>query len=177
MKFTPQAAILTTASLLLGSGTGSSTSSNTSGPPVRRIWMAFMANVLPAIIAGIDSPGTGRIRGCRIPHALTHSTKRSDRNRQELERAIFDGASGRWPGSQRPVRPISLGLGRRRRRLFGRVRLFADQTLLQLLELLLLLGSQFGGDPGTKLLAHFAAELTAEQQEKFKKLQESLIGS
>ena len=42
MKFTPEAAIFTTASLGLGCGTGKSASCRTSGPPVCFIRMAFM---------------------------------------------------------------------------------------------------------------------------------------
>src|ERR1700694_3157794 len=42
MKFTPAAAIFTTASLGLGCGTGKSTSCKTSGPPVCFTWIAFM---------------------------------------------------------------------------------------------------------------------------------------
>src|SRR5262245_21200305 len=42
MKFTPAALMLTTASFVLGVGTGRSTYSMTSGPPVFLICMAFM---------------------------------------------------------------------------------------------------------------------------------------
>src|SRR5579872_6279190 len=42
MKFTPEAAIFTTASLGLGSGTGKFASSKTSGPPFRFTRIAFM---------------------------------------------------------------------------------------------------------------------------------------
>src|ERR1700751_5672099 len=42
MKFTPEAVNFTTASLALGSGTGNSTSSITSGPPVCLTCMAFI---------------------------------------------------------------------------------------------------------------------------------------
>jgi trans-aconitate methyltransferase len=42
MKFTPAASIFTTASFDFGCGTGKSTSSMTSGPPVRLTCMAFI---------------------------------------------------------------------------------------------------------------------------------------